>query len=268
MKKKITAILLAMAMIISVGTIAMASTQSDGGIHFEEGKPGGVIDPECCECFDKDPIDGCDCECHKGNDDCCVCHGEDPEDNCDCDCHEKDTIKRQLASMDIDFGSQQISLVRRTYDSLTQARFGNNTGTVDNDSKLRAAGFLVESPTVWRLNLTISNFVNEADKQAVLNGFTLKLNPGLFADKVGNTTFEQGRGPWIGTTTGISSNPDVKPTLSAPTLSAGVPVEVATGGIGYSGGNFAGELLVPGGSARAGEAKASLTWDYIAGGGP
>jgi len=250
MSKKFIAILITMAMLFSAGAVAMAAT-SDGGIAFEAGTGGGIHNPECCECHGKDPVDGCTCDCHDR--DCCPCDPNDPDDNCPCDCHDKDIIRPYLGSMAIDFGLQEISSSNQNYKSVDDAR----------EAHLRAAGFLVESPIEWTVSLSISEFINQNDGLPVLNGFELELIPGLFEQNPGE---RQGTGAWIPGNTGVSTGP-ILPTLNSGIFlaagEAGKPV--ASGGAGFSGGNFAGDLLVLVGTARVGEAKATLNWDYMAG---
>ena len=248
MTKKILAVIIALAMLISIGVIAIAAT-SNGAIEFKDGSGGGIIDPECCPCEKNDPEDGCDCDCHEN--DCCPCDEDDPDDDCNCDCHEKDKVKPYLGSMAIDFGLQEISSRNQIYRSVDDAR----------ELHLRAAGFMVESPGDWTVNLSITEFINQADRQIVLKGFELELVPGLFEDNPGE---RQGTGEWKPGNTGVSSGP-VKPVLNPDIkLSAGEAGKpVAKGGAGFSGGNFAGELLVLVGTARLGEAKATLNWDFM-----
>ena len=275
-RKRIIAIIVAVVMLVSVGAVALAAT-SGGGIEFKDRGGGGVHNPDCCPCKGGDPgkvcqdkelctdpdcdkpgCGTCDCDCHKQDPDkkCCPCKDKPKGPTCTCDCHDKDLILPRLGSMDIDFGSQQISLVTQKYESKTQARWGSSIGA-SNDSKFRAAGFLVESPVDWQLKLSIGPFMN--GNEEVLKGFKIALEPGLFAasDK------GQGRGAWVPGGTGIGAAGALPPALNSPTIAAtGGPWIVATGTPGYSGGNFAGELEVLGNTAKAGEAKATLTWTY------
>jgi len=249
MKKKLIAILVALSLLVSVGVVAMAST-SNGAIEFKEGT-GGIIDPECCPCDPDDPDENCDCDCHDGG--CCDCDGDEPDDDCDCDCHEIDKIKPQLGSMAIDFGLQEVSSSNEKYKSVEDAR----------GLHLRAAGFLVESPGDWTVSLSITGFTHQGDRLPVLQGFELELIPGLFEENPGE---RQGTGAWKPGNTGVTTGPVPTKLNSGVVLTAGNPgVPVATGGAGFSGGNFAGELMVFVGTARVGEAKATLNWDYMTG---
>ena len=304
MSKKLIALLIAVAVLLSIGAVALATgATGSGGIKFNPNSNEGVHDPDCCICLGQTPKNvcgnrkvecnhgsgctagreaPCKCKCHKANDDCCGCKGKPPEGGCTCPCHPKDTVKRQLGSMAIDFGEQEISGTNATYNSLTQARKADLTPYPaaertfnDNRSPLRAAGFLVESTTNdWQVTLTIQEF--KVGSTTTLTGFSLRLIPGLFQEAAVQGQQAQvlgGTGTWLGEQTyaaavndtlGASSTAD-KPKLKKVELQPTIPQLVATGKAGISGGNFAGELFVPGGTARAGDAKAIMTWTYTAG---
>ena len=273
-KKRLIAIIVAVVLLISVGAVALASgVNSDGGIKFDGGG-GGVHNPECCPCKGKPPEGNppCTCECHDPAKKCCPCYGQNPAGDCltkPCECHEKRKYEKNLGSMHIDFGEQQISQGERIYKSLDDARFDAQGKTgADNRSPYRAAGFFVESLSPWRVELQISEF--KVGTEDVIKGYEIKLIPGLFADASVGT--RQGTTVWTGGNKGVSSNV-VKPDLivdGKDVLKAGATnkIIIATGEPGYNGGNFAGELKVPGGTAKPGEAKAIMTWTYHVGKSP
>jgi len=66
MCRKITTIVLVLAMALSLSIIASAD-QSNGSIEFETGTIV-VIPPDCCDCYGEDPADGCTCPCHDFDD--------------------------------------------------------------------------------------------------------------------------------------------------------------------------------------------------------
>jgi len=297
MTRKLISILVVLVLLLSIGAAATASNSrgSDGGIKFDPAGGQGIHNPECCPCKGRDSnfegkcvTPGTRCKCHTPHDPadpnnpekkCCPCYGQAPAGNCTndpCKCHPRREIEKKLGSMDIDFGQHELTTSAKTYYSLSQARGHDparpavtpvtvNGTPSSNNSPLRAAGFLVESTAAtWEIQLKISEFTRVSDSTTALTGFTLKLVPGLFADAAVGT--RQGTTTWTGGAQGVCSIAGNQPTLLAPTLNVNVAAKVATGKPGISGGNFAGELIVPaaqGAAAKDGELKAVLTWSYI-----
>ena len=80
MKRKITALTLILAMLLSVTTLAAASNTSptEGSIEYKDGDII-IIPPgeNCCPCFNEDPCEGGPC-----------IHDPDCVGPCQCPCHE------------------------------------------------------------------------------------------------------------------------------------------------------------------------------------
>jgi len=68
MSKKITTLVVVLALMFSLATVATAAgTSTNGSIVYEQGQII-VIPGDCCDCFGKPAENGCECYCHEFDD--------------------------------------------------------------------------------------------------------------------------------------------------------------------------------------------------------
>jgi hypothetical protein len=229
MKKKLLALILAVAMVSSLVLVASADeaqsdagaayTSSDAGVGFEQAAGGGPQDPQ-------DPRDPEDPDDPDDPDD-----PRDPEDP-----RVPYEWDHDLSDMSIDFGEHRITNeASRTFESLVDARNGNYT-----------AGFAINAFDRRTVSLEVGEFVNADTGAYGLDGFEIRFIPeGAYEYFTDNGTLVRG------TLTALTTPP-----MSA--NDGGAPIAHVTPG--WTGQNYAGELTVLFGTMTASEYQAYLFW--------
>jgi len=249
--KKFLAVLLSLAMLLSVGTFAALADEppppppnSDGSIEFkapDQGDPGIVVPPN------KPP-------------------GDD----------ENTERWNAIMNMDLSFGVVEATSNTKTYESIeAMNKIGDGAGLLPIEK--RVAGLRIESnDTEWHVAVTIGEFKHEGNTYLEGFKFALQSYTGVTHSTTGPDAQDYSAPIEFGIATGGDWSTDgatKAKTIGASDGSPGSPAIIVAEGNNpgssllnaHYGANYEAFLEVPGASVKPdGEAQAVLTWNYVA----
>lgn len=160
-----------------------------------------------------------------------------------------------LQSMDVNFGQHALSLLAtQTFNSWDPGG-GGGAGSGD-----RVGALVVASATGWHVTVAINGFTRQAPNSGpTMAGFNMDMTP------LGTAYAQPSPGGLM-----VANTLTVATTLEAGAAGAvGAPRAILQGtdpvtGWGIHGRNFNAGLTVPGGTAHAGHAQATMTWTFVA----